>query len=297
MSIINVQCTDQTLMITSSPKIASGGNAEDYLQCIFNDDWTGYTKTAVFYREDSPNDVYLQVLDFDDKCLIPNEVLQEAGKVVFGVYGVKDTVTRTSELLRYTIVRGSLFAGSVPPEPTQEFWEQIEALCAEAIEKAENALETAETKAPLVHTHAQSDVTGLQTALDGKANSSHTHAQADVTGLVTALAGKANSSHTHSQDDVTGLQTALDGKANASHTHSQSDVTGLETALDGKANSSHTHEISDVTLLQTTLDGKSDTTHTHTLLSLGIYYAATEQAMQEITGMSTGDLCVVPVGG
>jgi hypothetical protein len=56
-------------------------------------------------------------------------------------------------------------------------------------------------------------VTGLQTALDGKAGSSHAHAIGDVTGLQTALDGKAASSHSHGISDVTGLQTALDGKA------------------------------------------------------------------------------------
>ena len=76
---------------------------------------------------------------------------------------------------------------------------------------------------------------------------SHTHSISDVTGLQTALDGKAASSHTHSISDVTGLQTALDGKAASSHTHSISDVTGLQTALDGKASSSHTHAASDIT--------------------------------------------------
>jgi hypothetical protein len=42
------------------------------------------------------------------------------------------------------------------------------------------------------HTHTIANVTGLQTALDGKANSAHTHAQSDVTGLSTALAGKSD---------------------------------------------------------------------------------------------------------
>lgn len=65
---------------------------------------------------------------------------------------------------------------------------------------------------PSVHGHAISDVTGLQTALDGKAATSHTHAIADVTGLQTALDGKAATSHSHSISDVTGLQTALDAK-------------------------------------------------------------------------------------
>lgn len=65
--------------------------------------------------------------------------------------------------------------------------------------------------------------------------SSHTHAQSEVTGLETALAGKAAASHTHVIGDVTGLQTALDGKASSSHTHSQSDITGLSASLAVKA--------------------------------------------------------------
>jgi hypothetical protein len=62
------------------------------------------------------------------------------------------------------------------------------------------------------HTHTIAQVTGLQTALDGKAASSHTHTIAQVTGLQTALDGKAASSHTHAIDEVTGLQAELDGK-------------------------------------------------------------------------------------
>ena len=48
------------------------------------------------------------------------------------------------------------------------------------------------TFTPSTHTHSVSDVTGLQTALDGKAESTHTHTQSDVTGLSTALSGKAD---------------------------------------------------------------------------------------------------------
>ena len=44
--------------------------------------------------------------------------------------------------------------------------------------------------APVSHTHTIANVTGLQTALDGKAASSHTHTIANVTGLQTALDGK-----------------------------------------------------------------------------------------------------------
>jgi hypothetical protein len=43
---------------------------------------------------------------------------------------------------------------------------------------------------PSSHTHVISDVTSLQTTLDGKASSSHTHTISDITNLTTNLAGK-----------------------------------------------------------------------------------------------------------
>lgn len=102
------------------------------------------------------------------------------------------------------------------------------------------------------------DQTDLNSALSGKqaagsyANATHTHATSDVTGLDTALSGKAASTHSHAIADVTGLQTALDGKqasgsyAAATHSHAISDTTGLQTALDGKAASTHNHAASDI---------------------------------------------------
>ena len=72
--------------------------------------------------------------------------------------------------------------------------------------------------------------------LEGKANKTHTHAQADITGLQTALNGKANTSHTHSISNVSNLQSNLDRKAEKVHTHAIGDVTGLQSQLDSKAN-------------------------------------------------------------
>ena len=69
------------------------------------------------------------------------------------------------------------------------------------------------------HDHEVGDVTGLQTALDGKAAADHDHEVGDVTGLQTALDAKAAADHDHAIGDVTGLQTALDGKAAADHDH------------------------------------------------------------------------------
>lgn len=95
---------------------------------------------------------------------------------------------------------------------------------------------------------ATSDVSGLQTALNGKepvfskntafnknfGTTSGTVCQGDDSRLGDARAPLA---HTHVINDITGLQTSLDSKALSSHTHSISNITGLQTELDGKQSS------------------------------------------------------------
>lgn len=65
---------------------------------------------------------------------------------------------------------------------------------------------------PDAHAHIIGDVTGLQTALDGKSAVGHGHVISDTTGLQTALDGKADTLHGHLITDVLGLQSELDGK-------------------------------------------------------------------------------------
>lgn len=57
----------------------------------------------------------------------------------------------------------------------------------------------------------------LQAKIDGKADKTHQHAQSDVTGLETALAGKAAADHTHTPASI--------GAAAASHNHAASNIT------------------------------------------------------------------------
>ena len=128
-------------------------------------------------------------------------------------------------------------------------------------------------KADKVHTHSQSQVTGLTTALSNKADKSHTHETSQVVGLDNALTGKADKAHTHAQSDITGLSTSLSNKADKTHTHAQSDITGLSTALSGKANTSHEHTTADITDFATEMGKKADSSHTH--------------AQSDITGLST----------
>lgn len=133
--------------------------------------------------------------------------------------------------------------------------------------------------AALVHTHAISDVTGLQSALDGKSAVGHTHSISDVANLQSSLDGKQASSALLTA--LAGLTTAADQLiyATAANTFSTAALTsfgrsviactnvaaiftllGLGTAATKAtgdfAAAVHTHAISDVTNLTTTLAGK-----------------------------------------
>lgn len=145
------------------------------------------------------------------------------------------------------------------------------------------------------------DVSALETALDGKADTSHLHGTFDINGLDEALgavssqvSGKANANHNHdgtyaaadhthseylTDEDVVGFATTaamnagLSGKSDASHnhdtayagishTHGMNSVTGLADALAGKADASHTHE--GYAASDHTHTGYAATGHTHT---------------------------------
>lgn len=120
------------------------------------------------------------------------------------------------------------------------------------------------TYTPSPHTHTESDITNLDkytksevdSKLSEKANLIHTHNITDITNLQTTLDGKANTIHTHNITDVSGLQSILDSKANVTHNHSISDISNLQTTLNGKANLVHTHSLSDITDIPSNLEAR-----------------------------------------
>lgn len=84
--------------------------------------------------------------------------------------------------------------------------------------------------APLVHTHSISNVTGLQSALDGKQPSGSYATSTDLTN------GLATKQDVGDYATNTALTNGLASKANTVHTHTISNVTGLQAALDAKPN-------------------------------------------------------------
>ena len=123
-TIIKVRCTDQVLTYENTPVIASGGLEEDFVSFEFCSKWDGLVKTAVFWR--SEKDAYHVLLEEDDTCPIPPEVLAVEGVIYFGVFGVSETgKQRTSEVLRYNIVKGAITEDSKPSDPTPDIYTQI----------------------------------------------------------------------------------------------------------------------------------------------------------------------------
>ena len=137
------------------------------------------------------------------------------------------------------------------------------------------------------HTHIIADVTGLQDALDGKADTTHYHAAADVTSgtfdaaRAWALSGDVSSSAGSGLVTVVALQArAMAATAPTSNqailwnssnsewtptTIAISHVSSLQAALDGKAALSHSHAQSDVSGLVSALAGKAAAVHTHVI--------------------------------
>lgn len=123
MTIISVACTDQVLAVSDRPVIASGGVEVDRVMFTFCKKWDGYVKTAVFYR--TASEVYHVMLDEENTCVIPKEVLKSSGLLHIGVFGVKDGMTRPSSVLTYRVEVGAITEATVVPDPTPDIYTQI----------------------------------------------------------------------------------------------------------------------------------------------------------------------------
>lgn len=124
MTIIRVRCTDQVLTFENTPVIASGGLGEDFIAFTFCSKWDGLEKTAVFWKSEA--EAYHNLLDADNSCPIPPEVLTDEGVIYFGVFGVDPAgKQRTSEVLSYRIVKGAITEGTAPSDPTPDIYTQL----------------------------------------------------------------------------------------------------------------------------------------------------------------------------
>lgn len=122
LTTMSAVCSDQSLRLTASPVIAGGGVNETMLSVEFSDEWDGFEKTAVFYRnEDSVFHVMLE----DGECLVPCEVLAEPGAFYFGIMGVHGDTLKTTEVLRYPVRMGAATQSNAVSAPTPDIYSQL----------------------------------------------------------------------------------------------------------------------------------------------------------------------------
>lgn len=129
MSQLTVNVNDQALTITNSVLIASGGSGDDTVQFTFTGThWNGFTMSGVFYRRENVLQ-YHGLLDENDVCTIPNQVLLDRGTIYIGLIGTNvNGVVKTSEVLRFYIEEGAISSQYTSVQPTPDIYTQLLAM-------------------------------------------------------------------------------------------------------------------------------------------------------------------------
>lgn len=122
-TIIRAQCIDQTLRLTHTPKIASGGVNDVTIDFTFCSLWDTFPDKCVVFRrqEGAPIHMLMQ----GNQCVIPREALQDPGQLFVSVFAVNDGVTRTTEEVQIRVLRGAITEGTVPTDPTPTLYERL----------------------------------------------------------------------------------------------------------------------------------------------------------------------------
>lgn len=163
------------------------------------------------------------------------------------------------------------------------------------------------TYAPSAHSHAIADVTGLQTALDGKSDTGHTHAAAttSVNGFmastdkskldgISANANRVTNPATNGVIAIDGVNTTVyahptgDGNSHVPATGTTNNRKALMAGTTANSASWQTILAGDVSGLQALLDEKSDTAHGHAAATTSVagFMAAADKS--KLDGIATG---------
>lgn len=93
-------------------------------------DWDEATKTAVFIRgRATPSTInqnpVCKILDENNECDVPPEILAKDGMFSVGVFGIRDDYRIVSHWICYRIDNGCYADGSTPVDPNSTIYEQI----------------------------------------------------------------------------------------------------------------------------------------------------------------------------
>lgn len=167
MTVITLYTADLALYTADHPKVASGN--KDSVQAFVNFDskWDGYAKSGIFHTAKSSKE-YESVMT-SNRCIVPKEVLAEAGHVFISVRGVSSangSVKQSAEV-RYKVEKGS--DGMMVFEPSPDVYRQL--LSAYSKTDAEIAVERARinnlAKLPAGSTLGDAELQDIRVGADG----------------------------------------------------------------------------------------------------------------------------------
>jgi len=116
---ITFKVENQFVERTDYTKLVARTTDYIYAEFIFSTEWEGFEKTAQFTRD---TDTY-NVLIVDDKCKIPWEIMQTAGRFTVSVFG-GDLFTTSGGKVNVAET-GYIDDGSFPADPTPSYFEDI----------------------------------------------------------------------------------------------------------------------------------------------------------------------------
>lgn len=136
MTTITLLANDQHLSVTAQPKIASGDQNSVLVHVDLTAEWDGYGISTVFFTGE--NEPVYEVLLVDGNCIVPHEVLANAGLLYIGIRGVKDDMIKTTSLIKYKIAQGAPVGDATSVPPTASVYEQLLALAGETRDIAQS---------------------------------------------------------------------------------------------------------------------------------------------------------------
>ena len=122
MDIVCIVKNQELNIISPQKKIAK---SVGYLRCVFEfetQDWEGAEKTAYFLGTDGEH--YSAILE-NDACLVPWEAIQECGRLIMSVTGVKNDGTVIPTEKKKIMIGSTLSGGDKSREPSADQYAQI----------------------------------------------------------------------------------------------------------------------------------------------------------------------------
>ncbi len=142
MANLDMVLEKQFLTLRNREIISSGDVNVDSCRFVFDGEWEGYTKTAVFYQD--RKDVQYAVLDSGNRCVIPAASMAKEGNMYIGVFGVSGSKVLTSTMERIYIRQGAVSGDTVTTEPSDDIFLAIIAQYQRILELMQEYEDTAE---------------------------------------------------------------------------------------------------------------------------------------------------------